>query len=258
MIRTVPLGHPLDGPLPGTAVPAAPAAAPTDLIAAFHHPNFTGVHTESGTVTAFVFQPPLSGFEDRPARPTDSYGQGLDEHQTAFLNAEYEAALAQWSRARLRRAVRSELAAAPKAWDKITQARAELDTAFDALRGTPDGQWRSMTMRLVDAQRAAGTAAKRWDEIAGRLAKAQELHDGDLNYLDARLMVRDVAAEAGVDAAAWDIRDYRDYFDREWPLPTRPMEALIGDAVDTQQQFLNEINDLVGRVADAPLHAKSA
>jgi hypothetical protein len=246
MPRVLPLLHPLDGP--------ATATTPVDPLAAFHHPKYAGVQVEGTVVKAFLFRPPFTGFEDRPRRPLNSYGLGLDKCCTDFLNAQYAAALTQWSRARLHDTVRRELAEASSAWSAVTAARADMDRAFETLRSAPDNHWRAQTLRLLDLHTVALAAAKDWDQVATRLARAQDFHDGDLIDLIGRLMVCDVARELGADDAdSWEIEDYRDYTDRWGARDVTPMVAAVATAIETQKQALQEVNTLVGQAADATL-----
>jgi hypothetical protein len=218
------------------------AATAPDLTP-FHHPHFLGgeltFRDSYGSSYRFAFRP-FTGDEPEPQMPDDLPDQlAADDYR--FLGAEYQFAYTMWAQARFRRAVIPMLRAAAPAWQEYQRATNAMAAAFAAFWETGDLQWRAQILRLTDTHAQAQAAARRWDEAAAGLARAQHEHIGDVGE-ERELDLRDVAPDAGLDIARWDIGT-ADAYTSSWR-DNWPAAAAVRSEIERQKVRLKEVDEL--------------
>ncbi|WP_148592709.1 hypothetical protein [Streptomyces sp. WAC01526] len=230
----------------------------------FNHPNFLGTSRggrEGWIVYSFT---PFTGAEDMPRLSSVAYRDlPLGWQDWEPLSRQYEAARILWFHARLRRQATPLLHQAASRWTDWTEAQAQLIAAFDQFWSTGDGQWCAQLLRLIDAERAAATAADRWDTVAGLLAQAAA-DQIDVAGREEELPLTTVAKEIGYDASDWMVRPVDDYCH---PLPqyrivrdgvdrwgrATPLAASAAKLIEAQRERLREVASLTGDTTTHPL-----
>lgn len=218
------------------------ATAVTDLTP-YHHTHFAGgelaFRDSYGSSYRFAFRV-FTGDEPEPRMPDDVPGQ-LTDDEYRFLAAEYEFAYTMWAQARFRRAVIPMLRAAAPLWQEYQRATSAMDAAFAAFWETSDLQWRAQILRLTDTHAQAQAAARKWDEAAAGLARAQHEHLRDVGE-ERELDLRDVAPDAGLDITSWDI-DTADAYTSDWR-DSWPAADAIRREIERQKDRLTEVDQL--------------
>lgn len=240
-----------------------PATARIDT-SRFNHPHFLGTsrgESEGSIVYSFT---PFTGAEERPRLPDAAHRDlPLGWQDWEPLARQWDAARILWSQARLRREATPLLHKAASRWADWTKARAQLTAVFDQFWSTGDGQWRAQLLRLTDAERAATTAAERWDTVAVDLAQAVA-DQIDVAGREEELPLITVAKEIGYDTSDWMVRPVADYC---YPLPqycvvrdgvdlwnrATPLVASATKLIEAQRERLREVAGLIGDTARSPL-----
>lgn len=164
--------------------------------------KFTGIEIHNNYIRPQMR--PYTGHEPEPETPAAYWGDTLPEPARQLLRDIVDEATRQWGRARYLRDLKALAATATDSWATYTTARTAMDSAYQALQSTPDGQWHAAISTLVAAQDATQTAADAWDRIAHRIAQIDERRPST------EFTVQDAHAEAGI-STDWDIRSTYQY-----------------------------------------------
>ncbi|MFD6113849.1 hypothetical protein ACFWG0_27600 [Streptomyces yangpuensis] len=255
MTHTIPLLRPLDSTglphQPNPAPAAEPEAAPAADLTRYHHPLF--VRSEPRVFGAALYFQGFTGREERPEMPMAAWeDKAVTWEQRRELSLQYDAARVMWSQARLRLQAGPVLRRAAPLWEAWTTAQAELHQVFAAFWTTPDGMWRAQLLKLTDAEQAAQSAARAWDQVAEELAKlaAEQLRAAGEEY---DLPLTEVAKELGLDAADWVI-DSPDQYETgpySWRTETPVVRHATGE-ITQQRERLTEVARLAGDPDTAP------
>jgi hypothetical protein len=247
-----------------SAIAAQEAAVQTatDPLAKFHHPHtLTGRRVSEGSYE-FQFQP-FTGKEPRPEFPSAAYeatyvnadgveqrlglwGEGMD-----MLRAEYDAALRLWAERRFRSQLPPMLAKASPVHTAYQAAREAMAKAYEQLLNTGDSDWRASIMRLTVLQDEARVAAAAWDKAEAELLMLEDgFHkEAGYHYEDwQKPELRNMLAEYGVDAKAWDLNQLDDHkADRYTPRdPVPPATKDTAAAIEEQNDRIRRVAELAG------------
>jgi hypothetical protein len=210
-----------------------------------HHPHLVAVETHSWGAATYTFAP-FTGDEPEPMCPPFADGDDLDAHRE--LRHEYAAAHSLWAAARYLRQLIPLVQAGVPLWQAYARARKAMDSVFDSLTDTADGQWRATVLRLLDAQAAALTAAQRWDEHAYEIAKVEwSVSTSVMERVDG---VRGAARELGIDARDWQV-GHPDEYECSWTRDTTPLVEQVTQAIAAQRERVREVARLVGDPASS-------
>lgn len=219
---------------------AANLAALSESLKDRHHPNFEAA-TEVLTGIRWTFKP-FTAADPRPELPRGTWlDSSLTHDQQSFLNHEFSAAANEWDKAAAIRRLKEVAASADPVWSSYIAARHGMEGAFENLKRTEDGYWRSAISRLLAAQDRAAKAAEVWDSyawtIASAIADAEECFvpgPGDFE-------------RAGVQPM-WVIDKVETYV--ESPTCEHPLQRKVAQDIGAQRAHVRTIAELVG---DKPL-----
>lgn len=194
--------------------PKEPTMSSTTIAtgAAWHHPHFIAEQRYAQSVR-YTFRP-FTGDEPEPVIPdhvsallhVEQDHQAPDAPWQAYgpIADEVHVANTLWRAARYHRAVAGWAQTAVPVYQAYRRAIAAADAAYAALDETPDGQWRTALLRLVDARTTALDAARRLDAASDELDALDE--DVPERVLEQAKSFHEIARDLGVDLSGWHNR----------------------------------------------------
>lgn len=221
-----------------------PLPAPT---ATWHHSHFIRA-TKAFHGTTYEFTP-FTGNETEPTIPPEWECQRADEvgwDAYRARQAEVRAARTLWGLARYRTQMQKMIREALPEWQNYHRAQQTMEAAYAALDSTPDGQWRSAILRLVDARGQAIAAAEKWDRAAAPISELYSKAEVDVQEEAPSLAV--LGREIGVDATNWDVRSSYDYR-TSWGQIYHPSVNDLEAAIRVQDERIKEVARLAGEHA---------